>query len=209
LERTEQRALTETSFVPFRITVCGIEELGGFCEQRVSHVLSILDPGMPPPPAFGTYGEHERIDLRFNDIIDPQPGMALPGDEDVARILELAADLKRDSRHEDAHLLVHCHMGISRSTAAMTLILAHFRPERAGAEAIAAVKAIRPRAWPNLRMIELGDRLLGRNGDLVEAVGAHYRSAIDAHPKLATSMAEMGRAREVRAAGVADCARLP
>jgi predicted protein tyrosine phosphatase len=193
--------LTETSFVPFRITVCGIEELGGFCEERVTHVLSILDPGTPPPPAFGTYGEHERVDLRFNDIIDEMPGMVLPGNEDVARILELAADLKRDTRHEEAHLLVHCQMGISRSTAAMTLILAHFRAERPAAEALAAVKEIRPRAWPNLRMIELGDRLLGRNGDLVDAVGAHYRSAVEAHPRLATSMADMGRAREIRAAG--------
>ena len=94
-------------------------------------------------------------------------------------------------------------MGISRSTAAMTLILAHFRPERPAAEALAAVKEIRPRAWPNLRMVELGDRLLGRNGELVDAVAAHYRVALDAHPRLAASMTEMGRAREIRAAGVA------
>lgn len=193
---------SETGFVPFRITVCGIDELGGFCDVGVTHVLSILDPDYPLPPAFGSYGEHERVDLRFNDIIDEQPGMTAPRDEDVARVLELAADLKRDSMHEAAHLLVHCHMGISRSTAAMTLILAHIREERPAGEALAAVREIRPRAWPNLRMVELGDRLLGRNGELVRAVGAHYRTAIEAHPKLATSMAEMGRARELRAAGI-------
>jgi len=194
--------LAVSPFVPFRITVCGLEELGGFCEQRVTHVLSILDPGMPPPPAFGAFGEHERIDLRFDDIIDEKAGMVLPANEDVARIVELAADLKRDSRHEAAHLLVHCHMGISRSTAAMTLILAHFRPERPAAEALAAVKEIRPRAWPNLRIIEIGDRLLGRNGELVEAVAAHYRGALALHPKLAQSMTELGRGREIRTAGL-------
>lgn len=193
--------VAETGFVPFRITVCGIEELQGFCEHGVTHVLSILDPGHPPPPAFGAYGEHERIELRFHDIIEEMPGMSPPEEADVARILELAADLKRDSRHEDAHLLVHCHMGISRSTAAMTLILAHYRRERPAAEALAAVKEIRPRAWPNLRMIELGDRLLGRNGELVAAASEIYRASIEAHPRLATSMAEMGRAREVRAGG--------
>ena len=32
-------------FVPFAITVCGIEELYGHCATGVSHVLSLLDPG--------------------------------------------------------------------------------------------------------------------------------------------------------------------
>jgi predicted protein tyrosine phosphatase len=188
------------AFAPFRITVCGIEELGGFCEAGVTHVLSILDPGWPEPPAFGTYGEHERLELRFHDIIEEQPGMEAPTREHVARILEFAADLKRDSAAEPAHLLVHCHMGISRSTAAMTLILAHARADRPAQEALDTVRAIRPRAWPNLRMIELGDALLGRNGEIVAALAPHYRAAVEAHPRLAQSMIDMGRAREVHAA---------
>ena len=46
------------SFVPFRLTVCGLDELGGHCEAQVTHVLSILDPGWPVPLEFGQYGEH-------------------------------------------------------------------------------------------------------------------------------------------------------
>jgi hypothetical protein len=42
-----------SDLVGFRITVCGIEELPGHCEAGVSHVLSILDPGSPLPPACG------------------------------------------------------------------------------------------------------------------------------------------------------------
>jgi predicted protein tyrosine phosphatase len=193
---------TPSAFAPFRITVCGIDELGAFCTAGVTHVLSILDPGWPEPTAFGAYGEHERLELRFHDVIDEQPGMAAPQHEHVARILELAADLKRDSRREAAHLLVHCHMGISRSTAAMMLILAHVRDDRPAAEALAAVHAIRPRAWPNLRMIELGDALLGRNGELVAVLGSHYRSVLEARPHFAQSMLDMGRSREIRAAGL-------
>ena len=101
-------------FAPFQITDCGIEELGGFCEAGVTHVLSILDPGWPELPVFGTYGEHERVELRFHDIIEEVPGMEAPQREHVARVLELASDLKRDSGREPAHLLVHCHAGISR-----------------------------------------------------------------------------------------------
>jgi hypothetical protein len=51
--------------LPFRITVCGIEELAGHGGRGVSHVLSILDPDWPVPEAFGSFGEH-RKGLRHN-----------------------------------------------------------------------------------------------------------------------------------------------
>jgi len=51
---------------PFKITVCGIEELTAHCKARVSHVVSILEPDWPVPSAFGAYGEHQRLELRFD-----------------------------------------------------------------------------------------------------------------------------------------------
>ncbi len=54
---------------PFGMTVCGIEELAGHCSTGASHVLSILDPAFPVPEAFGTFGEHKKLELRFDDII--------------------------------------------------------------------------------------------------------------------------------------------
>jgi len=60
------------TLAPFRISVCGIEELTGHCEVGVSHVLSILDPDWPVPEAFGAFGEHSRLELRFHDVIDAQ-----------------------------------------------------------------------------------------------------------------------------------------
>ena len=32
------------SIAPFKIRVCGIDELAGHCDAGVSHILSILDP---------------------------------------------------------------------------------------------------------------------------------------------------------------------
>jgi predicted protein tyrosine phosphatase len=188
------------TFAGFGITVCGIEELEGFCETGVSHVLSILDPGWPEPPAFGAYGEHERLELRFHDIIDPKDGMLAPMPEHVARVLEFGRDLVAEAK-DGAHLLVHCHMGISRSTAAMTLILAQARPDLGAAAALEEVRRIRPRAWPNLRMIEFGDAALGKGGGLIAATHAHYRRALEAHPRFGPSMIEIGRGREVAAGG--------
>jgi predicted protein tyrosine phosphatase len=81
------------SIAPFRITVCGIDELSGHCKTGASHVLSILDPDHPVPEAFGRFGEHAKLGLRFHDVIGEDPGMVLPRQADVARILAFGRSL--------------------------------------------------------------------------------------------------------------------
>jgi predicted protein tyrosine phosphatase len=194
---------------PFRITVCGIEELGGHCAAGVSHVLSILDPEWPVPEAFGGYGEHARLELRFHDVIedgaDPAatvPATVAPEADHVARLLAFGRDLAAEgATTATAHLLIHCHAGVSRSTAAMALILAQALPEAAAEAILAEVVRIRPQAWPNLRIIELGDALLRRRGTLVAAAGGLYRARLGARPELAALLRQGGRGREVAAAG--------
>ena len=56
---------------------------------------------------------------------------------------------------------------------------------------------MRPLAWPNLRVVELGDDLLGRRGEIVAAVRAHYRAVVAARPEVAHVMRLGGRGREV------------
>src|SRR5688500_16698063 len=123
---------------PFKITVCGIEELSGHCEVGVSHVLSILDPEWPMPEVFGQYGEHEKLELRFHDVIEEAPGMVLPQEEHVEQLLAFGRDLLAEPR-PSAHLLVHCHAGVSRSTASMSLILAQALPDRPAAAILGEV----------------------------------------------------------------------
>jgi predicted protein tyrosine phosphatase len=184
------------SFVPFAVTVCGIPELGDHCRIGVSHVLSILDPGHPEPEAFGAYGEHTRLELRFFDVIEETDDMAAPSRDHVARVLRFGRDMLA-APGGCAHLLVHCHAGVSRSTAALAMLLAQARPDRPAADAMAAMVRIRPRAWPNLRMIELADGLLNRHGTLVAAARDRYRDMLRKDPELAVFMRETNRAREV------------
>jgi len=186
---------------PFEITVCGIGELDEHCAVGVSHVLSILDPDAPVPPAFGTFGEHERLELRFHDVIADVPGMIAPQPEHVRALLRFGADLAREPPAR-AHLLVHCHAGISRSSAAMTLILAQALPERAAPDILQEVLRIRGKAWPNIRMLDIGDAMLGRRGTLVAAAHELYRWQLQRRPELEAPMRDAGRAREV-AAGLA------
>jgi predicted protein tyrosine phosphatase len=180
--------------VPFQVTICGIDELGVHCAAGVTHVLSILDPGWPEPAAFGAFDPHRRLELRFHDVIEADPGCVAPERLDVEQLLTFARDL---TKARDTHLLVHCHAGVSRSTAAATLILAQTRPDRPAEEALQAVVRQRPRAWPNLRILELGDALLERRGEIVDAARAHYRRVLQREPWLAEQMIDSGRGREV------------
>src|SRR4051812_45916699 len=111
-----------------RLTICGLDELCDFQGANVTHVLSILDPGMPEPEDFAAYGPHERLTLRFDDIIAPIPGLMLPERKHVEQLLDFGQGLAAAGGDPLSHLLVHCHAGISRSTASMATLLAEARP---------------------------------------------------------------------------------
>jgi predicted protein tyrosine phosphatase len=183
---------------PFIITVCGLEELAGHAGRRVSHVLSILDPEQPEPEAFGAYGEHARLGLKFHDIIEETPGFLAPQSEQIAQILAFGRDILPPENLR--HLLVHCHAGISRSTASMTLLLAQAQPQLSAAAILAQVVHIRAKAWPNLRILELGERQLNRPGEFSGAAGAVYRLQIERRPEIKDYFLNNGRRREVEAA---------
>ena len=184
---------------PFTITVCGLEELAGHADRQVSHVLSILDPDQPEPEAFGGYGEHARLELKFHDIIQETPGFEAPQVEHVEKMLAFGQDLLRDPEPA-RHLLVHCHAGISRSTAAMTLLLAQAQPGLGADEVLAQVVHIREKAWPNLRILSMGAELLGRQGEFIEAAGAVYRLQLERRPEIKDFFRDSGREREIEVA---------
>jgi predicted protein tyrosine phosphatase len=187
----------KTNFASFRVTICGIPELDEHCAAGVTHVLSILDPDWPDPAAFAAFAPHRRLALRFHDIIEPTRDQLAPSREDVERLLDFGRELGEPA---GSHLLVHCYAGVSRSTAAAALILAQAHPERPARDALDRVAQLRPRAWPNLRILELGDALLGRNGEIVAAVAAIYRRVLDRDPDFEEVMIDAGRGREVIAA---------
>jgi predicted protein tyrosine phosphatase len=181
-----------------RITICGIPELGEHCQAGVTHVLSILDPGWPDPAAFNDFGPHHRVALRFNDIIAETPGEILPTRADVALLLDYGREVM--AAGADTHLLIHCHAGVSRSTASAALLLAQAEPERPPAEIFAEIARLRPRAWPNLLILEHGEELLGRAGEIVPAVAAQYRRVLSVNPDFARFIRDNGRVREVELA---------
>ncbi len=174
------------------LTVCGLDELDRHSERGVTHVLSILDPEWPEPEAFEDFEPHARVTFRFHDAIEPERGVVLPQKPDVDAILGFGRDAGGVT-----HLLIHCHAGISRSTAAMLMILAQAHPHELEDAIVNRLLEIRPQAWPNSRMIGFADELLGRAGRLSAAVARIYARRLKIEPDLAETMRRLNRAREV------------
>jgi predicted protein tyrosine phosphatase len=182
------------------LTICGLEELGSHGARGVTHVLSILDPDTPEPAAFGAYGEIRRTTLRFHDVIEPGPNATLPSEADVDAILAFARDVLAEERAGAAHVLVHCHVGISRSTAAMLMLIALAYPDEDEEAWVARLHAMRAKAWPNARMVAFADARLGRGGRLSEAVRRLHGRQLLAYPNVESFLRANGRSAEVDAA---------
>jgi len=174
------------------LVICGLQEIDGKLDQHVTHVLSILDPITPEPEKFATLAEGTLLRLRFDDVIEDRPPSVAPAAAHIASILEFGRAVAAHTKHR---ILIHCHMGISRSTAAAIMLLAGHHGDAEGA--VARVTELRPVAWPNLRMIELADAQLGLDQRLVRAVRRHHARALQRQPALRETFMRYGRAREV------------
>lgn len=194
--------------VSIRATICGVEELDRYQNNGVTHVLSILDPVSLDPEALMRFPSHARTTLRFHDEIDTGPGIILPQREHIAAIVAVAQTLVSQSNGITPHLLVHCQMGISRSTAAAAILLAVFNPEEPESEIFSRILALRDQAWPNCRMIALADELLQRHGRMSVALGRLYAKQLTRNPAMGDYLRANGRGREVDMAMVPDELRI-
>jgi predicted protein tyrosine phosphatase len=178
-----------------RLSVCGLAELADPRCADVTHVLSLLDPGYPVPAQLVGLPAQARCALWFHDIIDEHPGYVAPQRSHIEAVLEFGAVL---AAAPVGHLLVHCHAGVSRSTAALAILLVQQAP---GDEhrAFERLVEIRPQAWPNSRMIALADDILGCRRRLVAALEAHYQRQLAARPRLVDVLRGSGRDAEIPA----------
>ena len=184
-----------SSLTPFKVTVCGIPDLAQHRGAGVSHVLSLIDTHHVLPEALGGYGEIDHELVRFDDVVAEFPGFVACSEADVRRILALG-DRMRDAGERTRHLLVHCHAGISRSTAAAAVLMAQFNPGRE-TEAFLRILDLRPHAWPNTRIVEFADRLLARDGALLEGLVAYRRALLERKPHLRQVITNIGRGHEL------------
>jgi predicted protein tyrosine phosphatase len=103
--------------------------------------------------------------LRLHDISAPLDGYIMPEEEHILDLLTFVRGWDRR-----APLVVHCYAGISRSTASAFTAVCALNPHRDEQSIAQALRRASPTATPNIRIVSLADRLLGRDGRMIAAI---------------------------------------
>ena len=147
------------------IHVCPLARLHETVEDTgARHVVSLIGDvdGIDRPSCIAP---ENHLWLRFDDISSPLDGCVMPGEEHVADLIDFVRGWDRR-----APLVVHCYMGISRSTASAFASVCALKPDRDEKAIARALRRASPTATPNMRIVSLADRLLGRDGRMVAAI---------------------------------------
>lgn len=132
-------------------------------EKNVSHVVSLLDPDAPFPVIREVGQRHLCVEV--HDIEHPMEGFDPLCDARLKRMLDFVQDWDRTQP-----ILIHCHAGLSRSTATAYITACAQNPG-ADEEAIAlTLREASPTASPNRRFIAMADAELGRGGRMSRAI---------------------------------------
>jgi predicted protein tyrosine phosphatase len=121
----------------------------------------------------GVIRAERHLKLAMNDIgFAGTGGLIAPSEAHVAQLIEFV-----HGWDQSAPLVVHCWMGVSRSPAAAVIAILALHPEEDDAGLAQRLRKVAPHATPNTRLIEIGDRMLQRDGRLIAAMKAIGRGA--------------------------------
>ena len=149
------------------IHVCSLARLYDTVQDTGSrHVVTLLKTtdrvvwpqGLVPP---------NHLILGMDDICEPMDGYITPCDDHVSRLIDFVRGWDRRSP-----LVVHCFAGISRSTAGAYVAACALNPARDETAIARIIRKSSATAMPNIMLVSHGDRILKRNGRMVEAVMA-------------------------------------
>jgi predicted protein tyrosine phosphatase len=147
------------------IHVCSLSRLQEtVASTGARHVVSLLgrEDNLSRPAAILP---ENHLWLQVHDISAPLEGYVTPETEHVEQLILFVRRWRRDTP-----LVVHCYAGISRSTAAAFVSVCALNPQSEERTIASALRRASPTATPNLRIVALADRLLERDGRMIEAV---------------------------------------
>jgi predicted protein tyrosine phosphatase len=157
------------------IHVCSLSRLQETVEDTgARHVVSLLgDEARVERPT--SIAPENHLWLRLHDISVPLDGYIVPGEQHVAELISFVRSWDRR-----APLVVHCFAGISRSTAGAFATVCALNPQRDEDSIAHALRRASPTATPNIRIVSLADRLLGRDGRMIAAIESIGRGDLTA-----------------------------
>lgn len=154
------------------IVVSSLADLSATVESHGAlHVVTLINADTPVARPAGVEADRHLF-LGMNDIVEPIPGLLVPGDGHVDRLIAFGRLWDRARP-----LAIHCWAGISRSTAAAYITAMAINPDLDEGLLARELRRRSPSATPNARLVAIADRRLGRGGRMVEAIAAIGRGA--------------------------------
>src|SRR5487761_2400008 len=147
------------------IHVCSLAALSDTVKAvGASHVLTVMaNVDQVERPVSVLPANHLKVQM--DDITEQIDGFVAPSDSHIEQVLNFARGWDRS-----APLVVHCSAGISRSTASAFAAVCALNPHRDEISIAQALRRASPTATPNIRIVSLAARLLGRQGRMIAAV---------------------------------------
>jgi len=154
------------------IHVCSLSRLHSTVEGTgAHHVVTLLkDIDLVRRP--NTIAPANHLILGMDDITEPLAGYVAPADEHVTKLIAFVRGWNRARP-----LVIHCYAGISRSTAGAFVAACALNPQRDEGSIARALRQASATAAPNLRIVSLADRVLGRKGRMTSAIEMIGRGA--------------------------------
>jgi len=149
------------------IVVCPLSDLQRTVDAVAAlSVLTVISPDMPVDTPCGIAPDRH-LTLHFNDVVQITNGLVAATHQDIERMIAFI-----DVWDKRAPMVIHCWLGVSRSTAAALTAMCRLQPDRPEFEIAQQLRFAAPFASPNLRIVSLADKALGRDGRLIDAATA-------------------------------------
>lgn len=149
------------------IHVCSLARLHNTVEETgARHIVTLLrltDRVQRPRQI----AAQNHLVLSMDDITCPVDGYTHPCEDHVTQLVEFVTEWD-----QTAPLVMHCFAGISRSTAGAFVAACALNPQRNEAAIAQAIRTASPTAMPNIMLVTLADRILGRQGRMIDAIEA-------------------------------------
>ncbi|MBU2713097.1 dual specificity protein phosphatase family protein [Zooshikella harenae] len=154
-----------------------------------THVISLLDPDLSQmliPNLSGIVKEHYIIKIFDQERKDVTQHF----DKIINELIENVELIVSDPDHR---LLIHCHAGVSRSTALAYGVLAIIHGIGQEERAFAELLNLACKPWPNRRIVEVIDNTLQRKGKMLELLDIYRKR----HPYRLDSYRRLNKKRGI------------
>jgi predicted protein tyrosine phosphatase len=182
---------------PFALKVGGLHTIDADLPSfRPTHLIGILDPAMPEPPAYAQDPDsRDALVMRFRD--SEAVGDDGPQQDHVVAMLTM---IERALAAPSGRLFIHCHAGASRSTATAYTALVRRAGVARAEDSFAELLRLTNKPWPNRTIVGHADELLGAGGRMLAALDAYRR----AHPLRLEAYIRLHHIRAARDAVYSD-----